>query len=216
MDAILQWGAPTFAAAALGWVAVKRDALRERWRRRQARRCAIDSFIEQQMPELVRFVAGSKEREDKALARETRITTELHGFREHLNRQDSVLDNIVAQLWAAARFDVQARFQCDHEGRNVAVNAAFAKLLGVSEFDLMDWRWKNSLDEHDAGRYMAQVQRCFKEHRRFEGQAIFRRGDGSRIRVHVRLEPHPEDASDLVDGRTPTWFGSMLLIEELT
>ena len=216
LDIVMEWGIPASLVSFGAWLAIKRDAVRDRWRRRRARRCAIDSFIEQQMPELVRFVSGSKEREDKALARETRITTELHGFREHLNRQDSVLDNIVAQLWAAARFDVQARFQCDHEGRNVAVNAAFAKLLGVSEFDLMDWRWKNSLDEHDAGRYITQVQRCFKEHRRFEGQAIFRRGDGSRIRVHVRLEPHPEDAAELVDGRNPTWFGSMLLIEDLT
>lgn len=186
------------------------------WRgKRKARRAALDDFIHEHMPALVRFVDSIAERDDKATQRETRITTQIQAFGEHLSRQDAVLDNIAAQLWAAARFDVQARFQCDHTGRNIAVNAAYAKLMRVSEFELGEWRWKNCLDENDAQRYIEVVQRCFREHRRFEGQAIFKRGDGTRFRGRVRLEPHPEDAADLAEGRYPTWFGSVLLIEEL-
>lgn len=211
----LKWAVPAAITTAGTWMAVKHKAIRDRWRRRQARRSAIDSFIEQQMPELVRFVAGSKEREDRAALRETRITTELQGFREHLSRQDIMLESIAAQLWAAARFDVQARFQCDHDGRNISVNQSYAKLMRVSEFDLGDYRWKTYLDEHDAGRYIAAVKRCFEEHRRFEGPAIFKRGDGTRFRAHVRIEPHPEDRDDLGAHKLPTWFGSVLLIEEL-
>lgn len=212
----MEWGIPAAATGLSAWAAVKHRAIRERFRKRRMRREALDTFLADQMPALREFVSGTREREDKVQARETRITTELKGFREHLNRQDGMLYDIVAQLWAAARFDVQARFQCDHNGQNVAVNAAYAKLLRVSEFELGDWRWKNCLDESDAARYIEHVQRCFREHRRFEGQAIFRRGDGTRFRGHVRLEPHPEDAADLQDGRSPTWFGSVLLIEELS
>lgn len=222
LDIVMEWGIPASLVSFGAWLAIKRDAMRERWRRRQARRCAIDSFIEQQMPELVSFVAGSKEREDKALARETRITTELRGFSEHLSRQDGhlsrqdgKLDNIEAQLWAAARFDIQARFQCDSEGRNVAVNSVFAKMLHVSEFELGDLRWKSLIDEDDAKRYNENLQRCLREYRRFEGNVIFRRPDGTRVRTSVRVEPYPEDPADLAEGRSPTWFGFVGKLEEL-
>lgn len=215
LDIVMEWGIPASLVSFGAWLAIKRDAMRERWKRRQARRSALDRFIEEQMPELVSFVAGSKAREDKALARGTRITTELRGFSEHLSRQDGKLDNIEAQLWAAARFDIQARFQCDSEGRNIAVNSVFAKMLRVSEFELGDLRWKSLIDEDDAQRYTESLQRCLREYRRFEGNVVFRRPDGTRVRASVRLEPYPEDPADLADGRKPTWFGFVGKLEEL-
>lgn len=207
--------------AGLGWIfraTIGRwwRALRELLGKRRARSDALDVFIRTHMPVLVDFVTSSREREAKATQRETRITTQMQAFGEHLSRQDDKLDSIAAQLWASARFDVQARFRCDHNGRNLSVNDAYAKLMRVSEFELGELRWKSRLDEQDAERYLTSVQRCFREHRRFEGQAIFRRGDSTRFRAHVRIEPYPEDADDLDDGKHPTWFGSILLLEELS
>lgn len=215
LDIVMEWGIPATLTGFGAWIAVKRDAIRSALRRRRARRTALDDFIEQQMPELVRFVSTSNERADKAQARETRITTELQGFREHLNRQDEVLDNIVAQLWAQARFDNNGRFRCDHNGRNLSVNEAFAKMLQVSEFELGDFRWKNCLDDAHSARYLSDVTRCFAEHRRYNGQAIFKRPNGTRVRCQVRIEPHPEDAADLGEGKFPTWFGYVMFLEEL-
>lgn len=222
LDIVMEWGIPATLTGLGAWIAVKRDAIRARWKRRQARRTALDDFIEQQMPELVRFVSTSNERADKAQARETRITTELQGFREHLSRQDGVLAEIVsrqedvqAQMWAQARFDNNGRFRCDHTGRNISVNEAFAKMLHVSEFELGDFRWKNCLDDAHSARYLSDVARCFAEHRRYNGQAIFKRPNGTRIRCQVRIEPHPEDAADLGEGKFPTWFGYVMFMEEL-
>lgn len=214
------WLVPVVLAV-LGWIfraTIGRWwlALRETLGKRRARSDALDLFIGTHMPVLVDFVTGSREREEKATQRETRSTTQMQAFGEHLTRQDDKLDSISAQLWASARFDMQARFRCDHLGRNESVNEAFAKMLRVSEFALLELRWKNRLDEYDAERYLTGVERCFREHRRFEGQAIWRRGDNTRFRAHVRIEPYPEDSDDLGEGKHPTWFGSVLMLEELS
>lgn len=211
----MEWGIPAIFTALGAWLTVRHRAIIASIKRHRARREALDTFVHDHMPALVEFMAGSKQREEKATARETRITTQMQSFGEHLSRQDVVLDSISAQLWAAARFDVQARFQCDNDGRNIAVNAAYAKLMRVSEFELADHRWKARLVEDDAERYLSAVRRCFDEHRRYEGQAIFKRGDGTLFRAHVRIEPHPEDPADLGAGKLPTWFGSVQHLEDL-
>ncbi len=216
VQVLVEWGIPALGSAIAGWIVLKRRAIRASLSRRRALREAHDSFVEKHMPVLVDFATGSADRGAKAAMREMRITTQMQMFGEHLSRQDEKLDSIAAQLWAHARFDLQARFRCDNSGRNVSVNTAYAKLLRVSEFELGDFRWKNCIDENDAPRYMDHVQRCFREYRRFDGEVIFRRGDGNRFRAHVRIEPYPEDPEDLAEGSQPMWFGVVMLLEDLS
>lgn len=166
-------------------------------------------------PTALDFISKAQEREDKSAARDVRITAEFKGISEHLERQDGVMDRIAAQIWAAERFDVQAKFQCDHTGRNEQVNAAYAITMRVGEFDLMGFGWKNRVVEEDRREYEAAAAQAFREYRKFERAVRFVRGDGSRFRGLVRIEPYPEDPADLSEGRHPLWFGSVAVVEEL-
>ena len=134
---------------------------------------------------------------------------------KRLDGQDSMLDLISAQLWAARRFSVQAEFQCDHAGRNVQVNAAYASMMRVGEIELTGFGWKNRVVEEDRHDYESAAAQAFGEHRKFERTVRFQRGDGTRFRGRVRLEPFPESFEDLVEGRDPLWFGTVTLVEEL-
>ena len=86
----------------------------------------------------------------------------------------------------------------------------------VAEFDLMGFGWKNRVVEDDRTEYDRAAGQAFREHRKFERAVRFVRGDGSRFRGLVRIEPYPEDPADLADGRHPLWFGSVVVVEELT
>jgi hypothetical protein len=133
--------------------------------------------------------------------------------------QDMALDNIQAQLWAARRFSVQAEFQCDHTGRNVQVNAAYASLMRVGEFDLLGYGWKNRVVEEDRRDYEIAAHQAFKEHRKFERTVRFQRGDGTRFRGRVRLEPQftPEDLerSVTIDLELPSESVTFAMAKEL-
>lgn len=166
-------------------------------------------------PTVFQFVGEAKAREDKNAARDVRVTAEFTALREHLGRQDATLDGIAAQLWGAMRLDPQSLFQCDNAGRNVQVNAAYAKLMRVGEFDLMGFGWKNRLAETGRDDFERAAAQAFREHRKFERTVTFQRGDGTRFRGRVRLEPHPEDPAELQDGRQPLWFGSVTPVEEV-
>lgn len=139
-----------------------------------------------------------------------------------MSTQDSVLkriadqqDEMVAQLWAARRFDMQAKFQCDHTGRNMQVNDFYARTMRVGERELLDHDWKNYIDPEELPQYERDAQKAFREHRRFERTVRMRRGDNTRFLARVRIEPYPEDSEDILEGRHAVWFGSVTLLEEL-
>lgn len=140
-----------------------------------------------------------------------------------LDGQDTMLEAIAAaqaalaaSQWAQMRFDLQARFQCDHTGRNIQVNDAYAKMMRVGERQLLEYDWKNAVVPDDRYHYERDAAQAFREHRRFERTVRFRRGDGTTFLGHVRIEPYPEDPTDLADGHHATWFGSVVVIEEIS
>lgn len=211
--------AATIGAAFGAWLLDRWLGVRARtgnwWRTVKARKQATEAMV-QSWPTALRFIEGAEAREEKTAAREVRVTAEFAAIREHLERQDSALDRISAQLWGQMKLDPQARFQCDHAGRNEQVNAAYAAIMRVGEFDLMGFGWKNRVVEDDRTEYDRAAGQAFREHRKFERAVRFVRGDGSRFRGLVRIEPYPEDPADLADGRHPLWFGSVVVVEELT
>lgn len=147
------------------------------------------------------------------LASDLRLSSDkLH---KRLDGQDGVLEGIAAQLWAGRRFSIQAEFQCDVAGRNAQVNAAYANLMRVGEIELVGFGWKNRVVEEDRHDYESAAAQAFHEHRKFERTVRFQRGDGTRFRGRVRLEPFPESVEDLAEGREPLWFGTVTLVEEL-
>ena len=186
------------------------------WRRGVKARKESAEAMAQSWPTALKFISGAEIREEQTAAREVRVTAEFAAIRGHLDKQDAALERIAAQLWGALRFDVQAKFQCDETGRNVQVNAAYASLMRVGEFELLGYGWKNRVLDEDRRDYETQAGQAFREHRKFERTVRFVRGDGSVFRGRVRLEPHPEDPADLAEGRSPLWFGSVTLVEELT
>ena len=145
----------------------------------------------------------------------SRVTGQIRGIDQRMSAQDKMLDAIAASQWAAMRFDLQARFQCDHTGRNQQVNDAYAKMMRVSERALLEYDWKNTVLEEDRPQYERDAAQAFREHRRFERTVRFKRGDGTRFLGHVRIEPYPEDPQDLTEGRHAMWFGSVIVVEEL-
>lgn len=132
-----------------------------------------------------------------------------------LDEQDDMLEKIAAELWASARFDVQPRFRCDHEGHNVFCNYSYSKLLQCDEKDLLWFGWKNYILPEDLLAYEHDAAQALREHRRFERNVRFRRRDGTKFLAHVRCEPHPERLDDVAVGKHATWFGSISVIEEL-
>lgn len=214
------WGAlaATLGTAIGAWLLDRWLGVRSRvvnwWRSVKARKSGTEAMVAS-WPTALKFIEEAKTREDAAEAREARLTGEFQAIRGHLSRQDSALEHIAAQLWGALRFDVQAKFQCDTTGRNVQVNAAYASLMRVGEFELMGYGWKNRVLDEDRRDYEQQAGQAFREHRKFERTVRFQRGDGTVFRGRVRLEPHPEDPQDLAEGRDPLWFGSVTLVEEI-
>lgn len=205
-------GAAGLLAMVWAWIKRVKPAL-SNWRReRKARR-------EQYVAMLASWpsvVEGSTRNTQQFTALSEQIESVRSGVDQRLDMQDMALENIQAQLWAARRFSVQAEFQCDHTGRNVQVNAAYASLMRVGEFDLLGYGWKNRVVESDRRDYENAAAQAFGEHRKFERTVTFQRGDGSRFRGRVRLEPHPEDPADLPEGRQPLWFGSVTMVEEVS
>ena len=195
------------------WLGV-RKAVVNWWRSVQSRKSMTEAMVAS-WPSALDFISKAQQREDATAARELRMTGEIKAVREHLDRQDSVLESIGAQLWSVKRFSVQAEFQCDNTGRNVLVNAAHVSLMRVSDRDLLDYNWKNRVVEEDRREYEAFQRQAFKEHRKFERTVRFQRGDGTRFRGRVRLEPYPEDPADLAEGRDALWFGTVTVVEEL-
>lgn len=210
--------AATIGAAFGAWLLDRWLGVRARigtwWRSVKARKSATEAMV-QSWPTALQFIANAQERDEAQAAREVRVTCEMKLIREHLTRQDNTLELISAQLWGQMKLDPQARFQCDHHGSNEQVNAAYAKTMRVGEFDLLFFGWKNHILEEDRAEYDAAAAQAFREHRKFERTARFRRGDGTRFRGLVRIEPYPEDPSDLAEGRHPLWFGSLIAVEEL-
>lgn len=210
--------AAAIGTAVAGWLIGRWLGIRSRitqwWRSIKARKSMTEAMVAT-WPTALEFISGAQKREDATAAREIRIAAEFTSLRDHLVRQDSTLDRISAQLWGQMKLDPQARFQCDHLGKNEQVNAAYAATMRVGEFDLMGFGWKNRLVEEDRREYEAAAAQAFLEHRKFERAVRFVRGDGSRFRGLVRIEPYPEDPADLADGRHPLWFGSVVVVEEL-
>ena len=145
----------------------------------------------------------------------SRVQGQLRGFDRRMSAQDKMLEHIAAAQWAAMRFDLQARFQCDHTGRNQQVNDAYAKMMRLGERALLEYDWKNTVFEEDRPQYERDVEQAFREHRRFERTVRFKRGDGTKFLGHVRIEPYPEDPEDLLEGRQATWFGNVIVVEEI-
>lgn len=219
----MQWDFVTAIVVVLGtafggwlldrWLGV-RKAVVNWWRSVKSRKSMTEAMVSS-WPSALDFISKAQQREDATAARELRMTGEIKAVREHLDRQDSVLESIGAQLWSVKRFSVQAEFQCDNTGRNVLVNAAHVSLMRVSDRDLLDYNWKNRVVEEDRREYEAFQRQAFKEHRKFERTVRFQRGDGTRFRGRVRLEPYPEDPADLAEGRDALWFGTVTVVEEL-
>lgn len=210
--------AATIGAAVGAWLLDRWLGVRMRignwWRTIKSRKSMTEAMVAS-WPTALEFISKAQEREEKAAAREVRVTAEYKALREHLERQDATLERISAQLWGQMKLDPQARFQCDQEGRNEQVNAAYAATMRVGEFDLTGYGWKNRIVEEDRREYEAASVQAFREHRKFERAVRFRRGDGTMFRGLVRIEPYPEDPADLADNRHPLWFGSVVVVEEL-
>ena len=195
------------------WLGVRKGVAN--WYRSVKARKSQSEAMVASWPTALEYISQAEIRDKAAAEREARVTGEFQAFREHLSRQDAMLDHISAQLWSARRFSMQAEFQCDHTGRNVQVNAAYAAMMRVGEFDLHGYGWKNRVAEEDRREYEAAAAQAFREHRKFERTVQFQRGDGTRFRGRVRLEPYPEDPADLADGREPLWFGIVTFVEEM-
>lgn len=207
----LATGLGALAVAVMAW---RRKAWRRvsDWGRSvKARKQATEAMVNS-WPTVLEFMAGANSRDDKASAREVRMTAEFKGLREHLERQDRKLDTIVARQWGAMKLDPQARFICDSEGRNSEVNTAYAQMLRVGEASLKGYGYKNYIDPAQLQKYIATVLQAFREHRRFEGTVVMIRGDATRFLAHVRLEPYPEDPSQ---GEATHWFGAVTMVEEV-
>ena len=209
----LEWGIPAALTGIGAWFAVRRREIRDRWRKRKQRKGAQDAMLDS-WPSALAFIADAKTREDSSVARESRVTAEFAAIREHLVRQDGTLEAIAAQLWGAMKLDPQARFQCDHTGRNLQVNAAYAAMMRVGEFDLTGFGWKNRLAESTRDEYERAAAQAFSDHRKFERSTVFCRGDSTCFRGLVRIEPYPEDPADLKGGNA-RWFGTVTYIEEV-
>ena len=205
-------GAAGLLAMVWAWIKRIRPAI-SKWRRERKARREQHAAMLATWPSVVE---GSSRNTQQFTALSEQIESVRSGFDQRLDMQDMALENIQAQLWAARRFSVQAEFQCDHTGKNVQVNAAYATLMRVGEFDLLGYGWKNRLVEEDRLDYEATAQQAFREHRKFERTVRFQRGDGTRFLGRVRLEPHPEDPADLPAGRQPLWFGSVTMVEEVS
>lgn len=149
-------------------------------------------------------------------ANTARLYQRLDGQDDALAGLADVQDKIAAELWASARFDVQARFRCDHEGRNVFTNYSYSQLLRCDEKHLHGNGWKNYIVPEDLADYERDATEALRDHRRFERNVRFRRGDGTKFLGHVRCEPHPENFDDVAVGRYATWFGSVTPLEELS
>lgn len=210
----IEWSVPALLGLLGTWAAVKWRSVRDWFRSVKARKAATEAMVTS-WPTALRFIEGAEAREEKTAAREVRVTAEFAAIRGHLERQDSALERISAQLWGQMKLDPQARFQCDHAGRNEQVNAAYAAIMRVGEFDLMGYGWKNRVFDPDRREYEALAAQAFREHRKFERAVRFVRGDGTMFRGLVRIEPYPEDPADLADGRHPLWFGSVVVVEEI-
>lgn len=218
LDVAVGWGVPVVLASLGAWVAMKHRALRKRWQARkdfhdQIRRMASEWHVRLESIQ-IHMASVQSHMAETDVNREA-VTGAFRSINIRLDGQDTVLDQIAAQLWAARRFSVLAELQCDHTGRNVLVNAAYASLMRVGESELLGYGWKNRVVEEDRHDYEAAAEQAFREHRKFEKTVRFQRGDGTRFRGRVRLEPFPESYDDLSEGRQPLWFGSITLVEEI-
>ena len=210
--------ASAFGAALAAWVLDRWLGVRERianWCRSVKARKSMTEAMVASWPTALDFISKAQLRDDAATAREVRITTEMQSIREHLTRQDATLDHIAAQIWGQIKLDPQARFVCDARGRNMQVSSAYAGLLRCSEPELRDYGWKNRIADEDRREYEAAALQAMREHRRFERTVTLVRGDGSRFRGRVRVEPYPESLDDLAEGREALWFGAITLVEDL-
>lgn len=212
---VLALSAATLAGVLIAWR--KRQFARFRnWMRSVKSRKKSTEAMVASWPTIFEFVKDASNRDDKAASRESRVTAEFAGLREHLERQDkdfgAKLDSIIAHQWGAMKLDPQARFICDSDGKNNEVNTAYATLLRVGESSLKGFGYKNYLDPANSDKYLRAVMQAFGEHRRFEGTVGMIRGDGTKFLAHVRLEPYPEDPSM---GSASHWFGAVTMVEEL-
>lgn len=203
--------AAVFGAAIGAWLLDRWLGVRVRignwWRTIKSRKATTEAMVSS-WPTALAFIEGAQSREERAAARDVRITAEFASLH-------AKLDNITARQWGQMKLDPQARFQCDHSGANEQVNSAYAGTMRVGEFDLMGYGWKNRVVEEDLPEYEAAAAKAFREHRKFERTVRLQRGDGTRFRGLVRIEPYPEDPADLADGRHPMWFGSVVVVEDL-
>src|SRR5574343_1030653 len=179
---------------------------RKRWSRWRTDRAERRDRFDAMLSEFPAFRDQITEVRDNS----SRVQGQLRGFDKRMSAQDKMLEHIAAAQWAAMRFDLQARFQCDPTGRNIQVNDAYAKMMRVGERALLEYDWKNCLAEVDRPAYEVDVAQAFRAHRRFERTVRFKRGDGTKFLGHVRIEPYPEDPQDLTEGRHATWFGSVI------
>lgn len=186
------------------------------WRQeRVTRRKNMDS-MGTMFPSWLEYMAEAKQSNDKRDAREVRTTAQYNSLVDQVadlgTQINKKLDVIVARIWGLYKLQPQAQFVCDSDGRNIDVNPAYERLLGATTLSIKGFNYKNYIDPPSLPAYIESVMHAISEHRRWDGDVIFRRADGTRFLGNVRLEPYPEDPSL---GSAEYWFGAVTLIEEL-
>lgn len=188
------WAVPASLALLAGWAAVKRKRIAE-WRAarkadREGLRAMVDGYPEDRaMMAALSDAVG-------------RITGQVRTANVTLAEQNKVLGTLQARSHSDFEASQAPKFECDSDGRNEAVNAAYAALLGVEKDELLGFRWRSFIPADALAPYLARFKSAADDHRRFDDEITMRKSNGTLIRVRVHMLPFPPDV-----GPATHWVG---------
>lgn len=200
VDEAIKWAVPAAGGLFLTLVTIKHRAIMD-WRRtREARNKSLDALLAT-WPTVVQQISEAGE----SAGRTTEQFAALHG---RLDSQDQALGDLLALNYGQFELSPAATFVCDNSGRNLMVNSAYARLLHTGREELLEFGYRRFILSTEVAAYLARFKVAAEEHREFECDVCLVRADGSLVKVHIRMVPHPRQK-----GPATHWIGTIGPIE---
>lgn len=204
VSSAIEWSVPAGATALLAWLALKRKAIAA-WRtRRQDHRANLEAMAAKWQS----FEAKVQKQLEEHENTRGRVTAQFKSISDRLIEQDKVLATILSMTLGQFEMSSVASFLCDGSGKNLNVNAAYARLLGVGRDDLMEYRYRRFIPVATLVPYLDRFSAAANDHREFEDEVEMRRGDGTLVRFRVHMIPYPREI-----GPATHWVGTLTVME---
>lgn len=145
-----------------------------------------------------------------------RMTGAISAVEERLKAQDDVLrehSEALADTLAMTQGEFEsspvARFICDEDGRNIAVNSAYCALVGMSRDDMLGNRWRRVIHPDDLDRHLERFGDAREGHYEMEDNPRVVPPGRPAFRAHVHMIPHPRKI-----GPALRWHGTVVPVLE--